>query len=107
MATRTSARREVVGRRGGPAAVAVVAAMVRGSLLVACPGEQRADDRPTTIVMDDFESGELAGWQAVGSGSGAWFAYSDGQVAPDPEQSDPNAPFFVPDPPQARFAAVN
>jgi CubicO group peptidase (beta-lactamase class C family) len=80
--------------------------MVLGSLLVACTGEQRADDRPTTIVMDDFESGELAGWQAVGSGSGAWFAYSDGQVAPDPAQSDPNAPFFVPDPPQGGFAAV-
>jgi CubicO group peptidase (beta-lactamase class C family) len=80
--------------------------MVLGSLLVACTGEQRADDRPTTIVMDDFESGELAGWQAVGSGSGAWFAYSDGQVAPDPAQSDPNAPFVVPDPPQGGFAAV-
>jgi D-alanyl-D-alanine carboxypeptidase len=105
MATRTSAR-EVVGRRGGPAAVAVVAAMVLGSLLVACTGEQRAGDRPTTIVMDDFESGALAGWQAIGSGSGAWFAYSDGQVAPDPAQSDPNAPFVVPDPPQGRFAAV-
>ncbi len=101
MATRTSARREVVGRRGGPAAVAVVAAMALGSLVVACTGEQRADDRPTTIVMDDFESGALAGWQAIGSGSGAWFAYSNGQVAPDPAQSDPNAPFVVPDPPQA------
>jgi CubicO group peptidase (beta-lactamase class C family) len=80
--------------------------MVLGSLLVACTGEQRADNRPTTIVMDDFESGALDGWQAVGSGSGAWFAYSDGQVAPDPAQSDPNAPFFVPDPPQGGFAAV-
>ena len=80
--------------------------MVLGSLLVACTGEQRADDRPTTIVMDDFESGALAGWQAIGSGSGAWFAYSDGQVAPDPAQSDPNAPFVVPDPPQGGFAAV-
>jgi len=38
--------------------------------------------------------------------AGAWFAYSDGQVAPDPAQSDPNAPFFVPDPPQGEFAAV-
>jgi CubicO group peptidase (beta-lactamase class C family) len=56
--------------------------------------------------MDDFESGALAGWQAVGSGSGAWFVYSDGQEAPDPAQSDPNAPFFVPDPPQGGFAAV-
>jgi hypothetical protein len=56
--------------------------------------------------MDDFESGGLAGWQAVGSGSGAWFAYSDGQEAPDPAQGNPNAPFFAPDPPQGEFAAV-
>jgi hypothetical protein len=106
MATRTSDRREVVGRRGRPAAVALVAAMVLGSVLVACTGEQRADDRPKTIVMDDFESGALERWRALGGGSGAWFAYSDGQVAPDPAQTDPNAPFFVPDPPQGGFAAV-
>jgi CubicO group peptidase (beta-lactamase class C family) len=56
--------------------------------------------------MEDFESGALAGWQAVGSGSGAWFVYSDGQKAPDPAQSDPNAPFHVPDPPHGGFAAV-
>jgi D-alanyl-D-alanine carboxypeptidase len=56
--------------------------------------------------MDDFESGALAGWQAVGSGAGGWFVYSDGSEAPDPEQSDPNVPFFVPDPPQGRFAAL-
>jgi hypothetical protein len=56
--------------------------------------------------MDDFESGAITGWQAVGSGSGGWFVYADGQRAPDPAQSDPNAPFNVPDPPQGRFAAV-
>jgi CubicO group peptidase (beta-lactamase class C family) len=84
----------------------MVAAAVLGSVLVACEGDQGADDRPKTIVMDDFESGALDGWQAVSSGSGAWFAYSDGQVAPDPAQSDPNAPFFVPDPPHGGFAAV-
>jgi CubicO group peptidase (beta-lactamase class C family) len=80
--------------------------LVLGLALTACEGERGADDRPKTIVLDDFESGTIAGWQAVGSGSGAWFAYSDGQVAPDPAQSDPNAPFFVPDPPQGGFAAV-
>jgi CubicO group peptidase (beta-lactamase class C family) len=32
--------------------------------------------------------------------------YADGHKAPDPAQSDPNAPFDVPDPPQGRFAAV-
>jgi D-alanyl-D-alanine carboxypeptidase len=56
--------------------------------------------------MDDFESGAITGWQAVGSGSGGWFVYSNGHKAPDPAQSDPNVPFDVPDPPQGRFAAV-
>lgn len=86
--------------------MALVVASVVGSLLVGCEGEQGADDRPGTIVMDDFESGALAAWQAAGSGSGAWFVYSDGQKPPDLAQSDPNAAFDVPDPPQGRFAAV-
>jgi Beta-lactamase len=106
LTTGTSATRDVPGGRSRPAPVALAAAVVLLSILVACEGEQRAVDRPKTIVVDDFESGALTGWQAVGSGSGAWFAYSDGQVAPDPAQSDPNAPFFVPDPPQGGFAAV-
>jgi CubicO group peptidase (beta-lactamase class C family) len=58
------------------------------------------------MVMEDFESGAITGWQAVGGGSGGWFVYADGHKAPDPAQSDPNAPFDVPDPPQGRFAAV-
>jgi hypothetical protein len=56
--------------------------------------------------MDDFESGVLNDWQAVGGGAGGWFVYSDGQKSPDPARSDPNVPFDVPDPPQGRFAAV-
>ena len=56
--------------------------------------------------MDDFESGAITGWQAVGGGSGGWFVYADGHQPPDPAQSDPNAPFDVPDPPQGKFAAV-
>jgi hypothetical protein len=56
--------------------------------------------------VDDFESGAITGWQTVGSGSGGWLVYADGQRAPDPAQSDPNAPFNVPDPPQGKFAAV-
>jgi D-alanyl-D-alanine carboxypeptidase len=86
--------------------MALVVAVGVGSLLVGCEGEQAADDRPRTIVVDDFESGALDAWQAVGSGSGAWFVYSDGQKPPDLAQSDPNAAFDVPDPPQGRFAAV-
>jgi CubicO group peptidase (beta-lactamase class C family) len=105
MTRRKSARRAAPGRRSRASPVALAAAVALVSTLVACEGEQGAD-QPKTVVLDDFESGELAGWQSVGSGSGAWFAYSDGQVPPDPAQSDPNAPFFVPDPPQGGFAAV-
>jgi CubicO group peptidase (beta-lactamase class C family) len=94
------ALRGVKGRRSAVAAAVLVALVVLSSVLVGC----RA--RPGTIVVDDFESGAITGWQAVGGGSGGWFVYSDGQRAPDPAQSDPNAPFDVPDPPQGRFAAV-
>jgi CubicO group peptidase (beta-lactamase class C family) len=59
------------------------------------------------FVMDDFESGALTSWKQVGGGAGGWFVYTDGSKAPDPAQSDPNAPFDVPDPPQGRFAAVS
>jgi D-alanyl-D-alanine carboxypeptidase len=60
----------------------------------------------STLVMDDFESGGLTGWRAVGAGAGGWFVYSSGGEAPDPVGSDPNVRFDVPDPPQGRFAAV-
>jgi len=59
------------------------------------------------FVMDDFESGALTGWRALGSGSGGWFVYTNGSRAPDPAQSDPNVPFDLPDPPQGKFAAVS
>jgi hypothetical protein len=59
------------------------------------------------FVMDDFESGALTDWRAVGAGSGGWFVYTDGTKAPDPARSDSNVPFDLPDPPQGRFAAVS
>jgi D-alanyl-D-alanine carboxypeptidase len=93
------ALRGVKGRRCAVAA-ALVALLAPSSVLVGCQA------RPRTIVVEDFESGAITGWQAVGGGSGGWFVYSDGQRAPDPAQSDPNVPFDVPDPPHGRFAAV-
>jgi CubicO group peptidase (beta-lactamase class C family) len=59
------------------------------------------------FVMDDFESGALTGWKTVSGGAGGWFVYANGSEAPDPAQSDPNAPFDVPNPPQGKFAAVS
>jgi D-alanyl-D-alanine carboxypeptidase len=91
--------RGIKGRRSAVAA-ALVALVALSSVLVGCQA------RPSTMVMEDFESGAITGWQAVGGGSGGWFVYADGHKAPDPAQSDPNAPFDVPDPPQGRFAAV-
>jgi D-alanyl-D-alanine carboxypeptidase len=95
-----AAPRGVIGRGRAVAAAALVGLLALGSVLVGCQA------RPRTMVMDDFESGTITGWQAVGGGSGGWFVYSNGHKAPDPAQSDPNAPFDVPDPPQGRFAAV-
>jgi D-alanyl-D-alanine carboxypeptidase len=90
----------VRGRRSAVAAAALVAFLVLSSVLVGCQA------RPSTTVVDDFESGAITGWQAVGSGSGRWFVYANGHKAPDPAQSDPNVLFDVPDPPQGKFAAV-
>jgi D-alanyl-D-alanine carboxypeptidase len=93
------ALRGVKGRRSAVAA-ALVGLLALGSVLVGCQARSR------TMVVDDFESGAITGWQAVGGGSGRWFVYADGHKPPDPAQSDPNVPFDVPDPPQGRFAAV-
>jgi D-alanyl-D-alanine carboxypeptidase len=93
------ALRGVRGPRSAAAAAAVVAVAL-SSVLVGCQARSR------TILVDDFESGSITGWQAVGSGSGGWFVYADGHQPPDPAQSDPNVPFDVPNPPQGRFAAV-
>jgi CubicO group peptidase (beta-lactamase class C family) len=97
---RLDAMRAVRRRTLGFAAVGLVAFVAVGSFLIA------RDDQPSTFVVDDFESGALNGWQAVGGGSGSWFVYSDGTKAPDPARSDPNVRFDVPDPPQGKFAAV-
>ena len=94
------ALRGVRSRRSAAAAAALAVLVALSSVLVGCQA------RPRTMVMDDFESGAITNWQAVGGGSGGWFVYSDGHKAPDPAQSDPNARFDVPDPPQGRFAAV-
>jgi D-alanyl-D-alanine carboxypeptidase len=93
------ALRGVKGRRSAVAA-ALVALVALSSVLVGCQAQ------PRTTVLDDFESGAITNWQAVGGGSGRWFVYADGHKPPDPAQSDPNVPFDVPDPPQGRFAAV-
>ena len=36
------------------------------------------------------------------SGSGGWYAYSNGKTPPQPAESDPNIPFAVFDPPQGK-----
>jgi D-alanyl-D-alanine carboxypeptidase len=97
---RLGAMRGARGRRSAAAAAALAAFVALSSVLVGC----RA--RPRTIVMDDFESGAITNWQAIGSGSGSWFVYADGHTAPDPAQSYPDVAFDLPDPPQGKFAAV-
>ena len=43
----------------------------------------------SATVVDDFESGTLAGWTLDRRGNGNWFTYQDGRQAPDPNQSNP------------------
>jgi D-alanyl-D-alanine carboxypeptidase len=88
------------GRTVASAAATLVAFVAVSSVLVGCRGQ------PSTFVVDDFESGALTEWRAVGSGGGGWFVYTDGQKAPYPAESDPNVPFNLPDPPEGKFAAV-
>jgi D-alanyl-D-alanine carboxypeptidase len=64
-----------------------------------------APPKPPTVV-DDFESGTLAGWTVERRGNGNWFLYQDGRQAPDPQQTNPFVPFNLPHPPQGKFAAV-
>jgi CubicO group peptidase (beta-lactamase class C family) len=102
--------RGILERRSAVISGALIVAVALGLLLTGC-GHHRAKvavrEEHGMLVMDDFESGELTGWRAVGGGSGGWFVYADGGRAPDPARSDPNVPFSVPDPPQGKFAAVS
>ena len=101
--------RGIVERSSAAVVGALIVSGVVSLALTGCghrpKGAVRANDG--MFVMDDFESGALTGWRAVGGGSGGWFVYADGSRAPDPARSDPNAPFDVPDPPQGKFAAVS
>jgi D-alanyl-D-alanine carboxypeptidase len=91
---------EVRSGRSAVVVAALVAVVALGLLLIGRPAQS------TTVVVDDFESGAITNWQAVGSGAGGWLVYADGHTPPDPAHSDPNVPFELPDPPQGRFAAV-
>jgi CubicO group peptidase (beta-lactamase class C family) len=97
----------VEGRRAGVVGALIVCAAPSVFLTGCGHHPKRAmQGEQAMFVMDDFESGALTGWKAVGGGSGGWFVYTHGSKAPDPSQSDPSVPFDVPNPPQGRFAAV-
>jgi D-alanyl-D-alanine carboxypeptidase len=89
-------------------AVALIVSAAMGLSLTGCGHRPKVAVRVEhgMFVMDDFESGALTGWKAVGGGSGGWFVYNDGTKPPDPARTDPSFPFDVPDPPQGRFAVV-
>jgi CubicO group peptidase (beta-lactamase class C family) len=61
----------------------------------------------SATVVDDFESGTLAGWTLEHRGNGNWFTYQNGRQAPDSKQSNAFVPFNMPNPPQGKFAAVS
>ena len=70
------------------------------------PIASAAAPRVATVV-DDFESGTLAGWTLERRGNGNWFTYQNGRQAPDSKQSNAFVPFNMPNPPQGKFAAVS
>jgi hypothetical protein len=71
LASPTGARRlvrEIVGRRGAAVAGALIVSAAVSLYLTACGHQPK-------LVMDDFESGTLTNWRAVGGGSGGWFVW--------------------------------
>jgi hypothetical protein len=72
----------------GATAVAITAGSVAGA----------SGDESLSMVVDDFESGVLSGWQAA-TINGGWVVYGDAQRAQ-------TGSGFPPDPPQGEFAAV-
>jgi hypothetical protein len=100
--------RGIVERRSAGVVGALIVSAALSLFLTGCGHHPKIAVRGEhgMFVMDDFESGVLAGWKAVGAGSGGWFVYTDGRRAPDPGQSNSNVPFDVPNPPQGKFAAV-
>jgi len=100
--------RQTMERRSAAVARALIVSTALSLFLTGCGHHPKTavQREHRTLVMDDFESGALTGWKAVGAGSGGWFVYTDGSKSPDPSQSDPNVPFDVPNPPQGKFAVV-
>ena len=101
--------RKILGCRRSAIAWALVVSAAVSLSLAGCGHHPKtaAQREHGMFVMDDFESGALTGWRAVGGGSGGWFIYTEGGKAPAPAQSDPGVPFDLPDPPQGKFAAVS
>jgi D-alanyl-D-alanine carboxypeptidase len=100
--------RMILARRSAKVVGALIVSAALSLLLTACGHHPKTavQREHGMFVMDDFESGALTGWKAVGGGSGGWFIYTNGKKAPHPGQSDSSVPFDVPNPPQGRFAAV-
>ncbi|MCA1678851.1 MAG: hypothetical protein LC777_07860 [Actinobacteria bacterium] len=105
--------RRLTSGRGLITAITIIA-MLAVSLLaygrqdaraIAAPAANNNSEQHMTGNWN-FERGDLSGWHTRSRGSGAWYAYSDGTTAPNPQQTDPNVAFNVPDPPQGRYAAV-
>jgi hypothetical protein len=78
--------REILDRRSAAVAGALIVLAALSLFVTVCDNQPKK----SMFVMDDFESGALTDWKAVGAGSGGWLIYTDGQKAPDPAQSDPN-----------------
>ena len=91
-------------------ATLVTAALALGACggpLPVSPSSGAPSAAPGPIVLDDFESGDLADWQVIDSGTGHWFVYEDGAFSPDPLHAAVMARFRVPDPPHGTHALTS
>jgi D-alanyl-D-alanine carboxypeptidase len=101
-------RRQMLERRSAVVAGALILFAALSLFFAGCDEGPKVAARAADgmFVLDDFESGALTDWRAVGGGAGGWFIYTNGRKPPDPAQTSPNVPFDLPDPPQGKFAAV-
>lgn len=97
----------------GPVAGSLILALLAALLLTYGGRDARAVDAPSASTNDkqvtgnwNFERGNLSGWHTRSRGSGAWYAYADGNKPPNPAETDPDVAFNVPQPPEGRYAAV-
>jgi CubicO group peptidase (beta-lactamase class C family) len=97
----------VIVRHRRPSVGGFITALLSGAALIGCGSTPIPTPGPATVVVDDFEGGDLSAWRTVAAGAGGgWYAYTDGTTSPDASLTNPGSPFRMPDPPEGSHAAT-